>query len=183
MARSPQTAKSCLPKLLPEVPDANWGVEDLNRYARAQSESIDAGDRALASNYWRLGLALSLVRRQFTHRQWGRNLESLGIDKTRAAKARAIHATFASLELVAGLTVQEAYGRRQRKTRVARRQAPAHSHNSGEFLQGVRAQADSLTEEVASVDPDRAAKLLAMVEETIAELEALRSLLRSRIET
>jgi len=178
----PENRKSCDPQLLTRPPDSTWGVADLGDYARAQSRAIDDGDRTLTACYWRLGLALQLARQQFAHRQWGRYLHELRIDKTRAAKARAIHATFASEQLVAGLTVQEAYRQRLRKPRAARPRRTTSNPNAPlDFLLGACEQAESIADEAEFAGAERAAKLLTMIDTAIAELEKLRRLVRSRL--
>lgn len=174
--------KSCDPQLFLQPPDPGWGVDDLARYARAQEQAIVEGDRSLTACYWRLGRALELARKQFAHRQWGRFLADLGIDKSRASKARAIHGTFESETAVAELTVQEAYRRRPRKPRTAAKcaAAPPADHLL-EFLLGVCKQADFYSDEARCAASERAAKALGAIEATIAELDKLRALFRSRL--
>jgi len=79
-----------------------------------QHRQIIDGEKLLTPSYWRLGHALVLAKKTLNHGQWARYLKKLGIDKTRASKARAIYRTFESEVDVAGLTVEEAYAKRQR---------------------------------------------------------------------
>ncbi|MEA1950627.1 MAG: hypothetical protein U9N87_04540 [Planctomycetota bacterium] len=106
--------KSCGPQLLHDgEPTNEWGVEELGLYARMQHRRIIDGEKLLTPSYWQLGHALVLAKKAFDHGQWARYLEDLGIDKTRACKARAIHRTFAQVDDVAGLTVEQAYAQRK----------------------------------------------------------------------
>lgn len=181
---SSQTAKSCEPQLLQQPPDSTWGVNDLGHYARAQEQAIAAGEKSLTACYWRLGLALNLARKHFAHRQWGRYLGELGIEKTRASKARAIHGAFEAEDEVAALTVQEAYRRRQSKPRAAtaeKRVTPPAEFDLVEFLLGVCKQADGCADQVAYLELEQAQQILTTLDETIAELDKLRQLFRARV--
>ena len=71
-------------------PDRDWGLLDLEQYAQAQHQEIVAGEATLAPAYWRLGQALNLIRHQRGQGAWGKYLESLGIHRVRACKARSI---------------------------------------------------------------------------------------------
>jgi hypothetical protein len=66
---------------------------------------------------------LAPARKAFGRGQWGRYLEETGIDKNRASKARTIYRTFAVEEDLAGLTLGEAYAKRQRKSEAEHRTA------------------------------------------------------------
>ncbi|MEK6234594.1 MAG: hypothetical protein N2C14_07765, partial [Planctomycetales bacterium] len=77
--------KSCDPQLLHEQPNEAWGVERLGEFAQARHREIEADEQSLAQAYWRLGLALNLARRQFSHGQWAKFLDELRIEKTRAS--------------------------------------------------------------------------------------------------
>jgi len=113
MPRSP-ISKSCDPQLLNKLPEESWDLETLAQYSRAQGDRINQAEQTLSLLYWRLGAALTYARRHFDHGQWSRYLEQLGIDRTRASKARAIFRTFRSEQFVAGLSVDEAYSKRKR---------------------------------------------------------------------
>ena len=179
-----EVPKSCDPQHLLTPPDPAWGVDELASYARTQNQAIVAGEQSLTACYWRLGLALNLARKQFAHRQWGRYLEDVGIEKTRASKARAIHGTFDKEADVAELTVHEAYRRRSQKPRVT----PAEKRSSTpspvdpvEFLLGVCRQADCCAEQVEFVEPEQARRILTVLDDTIAELDRLRGFYRVRV--
>ena len=182
--KSNDVLKSCVPQHLQQPPDPAWGVEDLGHYARAQEQAIAQGEHSLTTCYWRLGFALNLARKHLAHRQWGRYLGELGIEKTRASKARAIHGTFTAEEEVAELTVQEAYRRRQQKPRVAtaeRRPSPPPEFDLVGFLLGVCKQADGCADQVEFIEHEQAKQILTTLDETIAELDKLRQLLRVRV--
>ncbi|HUT93410.1 MAG TPA: hypothetical protein VMY37_28360 [Thermoguttaceae bacterium] len=109
-------ARSCgLQLFVDGEPSNEWGLEELSTYARMQYRQILDGEKLFAPAYWRLGHALVLAKTAFRHGKWAQHLKDLGIDKTRASKARAIYLTFDKAEDVSGLTVEEAYARRQRK--------------------------------------------------------------------
>ena len=101
----------------PGDPTANWNVDDLGEYARFQHEGIVDGEKTLAPLYWSLGLSLRLAKRHFNYGQWSQYLAKWGISKARAARANAIYRTFADQGDVMGLSVEEAYDRRQRTQR------------------------------------------------------------------
>jgi len=69
--------------------------------------------------YWRLGQALNLARSHSSRGEWASFLDDLGIEKTRASRARAIQSAFATEEAVAGLTVEQAYAQRKSKSKPA----------------------------------------------------------------
>jgi hypothetical protein len=122
MNNKPQNTKSCGPQLLPSgYPNTDWNSKQLQNFSRQQNQEILGQEQSLAIVYWRLGTALNLLREDYRHGQWTQELESLGIDKTRASKARAIANTFASEDELANLTVDEAYGKRQRQQRSPER--------------------------------------------------------------
>ena len=184
MALLPDDSKSCDPQLLLDPPDPGWGVEDLAHYARAQEQAIVAGDRSLTACYWRLGRALELARKQFAHRQWGRFLEELGIDKSRASKARAIHGTFETESAVAELTVQEAYRRRPRKPRVvavAKQVSVPTANNLTAFLLDVCKQSDFCAGDVGDAAPEQAAEIVLTIDDAITELQKLRAIFQRRL--
>ena len=108
--------KSCEPQLLDdEQPSHSWGLDKLAEFAQEQHRIIVDGEKEQVPAYWRLGQALSLARKQFARGQWGKYLDELEIHKTRASKARAIFRSFQSPKDVAGKSVEEAYGCRDRR--------------------------------------------------------------------
>jgi hypothetical protein len=101
------------PQLLPEgQPTNEWGVDQLGVYAQMQYRQIVDEEKHATRSYWRLGNALSQAKKAFAHGHWARYLKELGIDKSRASKARVIYRTFTQEEDATGLTVDEAYARR-----------------------------------------------------------------------
>lgn len=108
--------KRCGPQLFVDgEPSNEWGLDELNAYVQIQHRQILDGERLLTPTYWRLGHALVLAKKAFKHGKWSQHLKDLGIDKTRASKARAIFQAFDNVEDVAQLTVEEAYTQRKRK--------------------------------------------------------------------
>ena len=188
MSIQQRDGKSCESQLLDEQPNEAWDVERLGEFARARHQEIDADEQSLARAYWQLGLALNLARRQFSHGQWAKFLDELGIDKTRASKARAIQRTFDTENSVDGLSVQEAYRKRKRKSRKSgpkktrRKSTNKHERVSiTEWLRDVCQQADMFLDEVASTDTDDAANVLPAIDAAVEELNRLRSQVQQRI--
>lgn len=128
MPRKDSIEKSRDSQLLPEGdPTSEWGLDHLDVYAQLQYRQIMDGEKTLTAAYWRLGRALVLAKQIFKHGCWGQHLKILGIDRTRAAKAAAIFKTFVKEGDVAGLRVDEAYARRDRK--LAKRLVEKHNEN------------------------------------------------------
>lgn len=139
------------------MPHEGWPLDQLNQYARAESSAITQSEQSVTAHYWQLGLALSLARRHFSHGQWGKFLEELGVDKTRASKACAIHRTFKQQELVEGLSVQEAYQRRERKPSTKTRRKMSTGGGFFQWLRDVCKHADFFLDEAACTEPNDAA--------------------------
>jgi len=98
-AKNERDAKSCGPQLFAEgEPSNEWGLEELGVYAQIQYHQILDGEKLLTPTYWRLGHVLVLAKKAFKHGKWSQYLKSLGIDATRASKARAIYRTFNNAE-------------------------------------------------------------------------------------
>lgn len=176
-------SKSCDPQLLVHLPQKDWDVQRLGQYAQAQHQAIEAHEQSLAADYWRLGLALNLVRDQFAHHQWDKFLEELGIDKTRASKARAICRTFPTEQAVEGLSVQEAYSLRERKPRkpAPKRQRKKREQKSfGDWLCDVCQKVDFFLDEAKFADPSESSALLPAIDAAIEELTKLRERLQER---
>ncbi|MCY2995962.1 MAG: hypothetical protein NTY19_50145 [Planctomycetota bacterium] len=173
--------RSCDPQLLEATPQEDWGVEDLGQYAQGQHQAIQKGEQSLAVHYWHLGLALDLARRHFARHQWGMFLEELGIDKTRASKARALHRTFPTEQAVEGLSVQDAYARRERKPHgpsSEKRRQKQKQQGLFDWLLDVCKKADLFLDEAGFADPSESSTLLPAVDAAIDELTKLRARLQ-----
>lgn len=195
--------KSFVAKLFSsEEPDHSWGVEELGAYAKDQHEAIIHGEQSLTHLYWRLGNALELARRQFDRGQWGKYLESLGLNKTRVSKARAIFRRFGTPEAIGDLGVEEAYAERHRRQVSSRRDhRKAESHSSEEeeatdravcepsaeelegFLAEVATRAERLVDVAAFLDRDRRRSLVVLCHTAQERLEYLGRLLGAEDET
>ncbi len=176
-------SKSCDPQLLTQLPQKDWDVERLGLYAQAQNQAIEAREQSLAADYWRLGLALNLVRVQFAHHHWEKFLEELGVDRTRASKARAICQTFATEHAVDGLSVQEAYARRERKPRKPgpkKQRKKQEEKDLCHWLRDVCHKVDFFLDEAKFADPSESSALLPAVDAAIEELTKLRERLQER---
>ena len=131
------------------------------------------------------GTALDIAKKSFGHGQWLQYLQSLGIDPTRASKARAIHRTFPKEEDIACLTVEEAYTRRRRQRSAAAPAAgaakPKKSIQSLRTSVGKLAQrTGTLIQEAAFATPGEATILIPAVRKAIRELETLLGFLQQQ---
>ena len=173
--------ESCGPQLFADgEPSNEWGLEELDIYAQMQYQHILSGERLLSPAYWRLGHALVLAKEAFAHGKWSQHLKDLGIDKTRASKARAIYRTFDKPEDVAGLTVEEAYARRQGKEPAQSDRANDDVAQPEEDVQRLRRSVSSIgkrTEGVidaaAFAAPAEAQILIPAVRKAIRQLQEL----------
>lgn len=180
--------KSSAPELLPKTqPDGSWNLDALGLFAQSQHQDIVAGEKVLAVAYWQLGLALNLARQSVTHGQWKDFLQRLGIKKTRDARARAIHAAFATVDEVSELSVDQAYSRRILKKPKGRRrknrklklfEAPL-----SKFLKNVRSQARHMVDIAETTEPQLANKLLPVVSEALSRLTALKQRLERQAQS
>jgi len=182
--------KRCESQLFDEQPNEAWDIERLGAFARARHQEIDADEQSLARAYWRLGMALNLARSQFSHGQWAKFLEELGIGKTRASKDRAIRRSFDNEDAVEGLLVQEAYRQRKRKSRKSgpnkKRRKSANTHERVgivDWLRDVCQQADFFFDEVASANTEDAANVHPVIDAAVEELSRLRNQLQQRVGT
>lgn len=180
MTKSITATKCFAPQHLPEgEPSSSWDLATLEQYAQRQDQALIAREQGLAADYWLLGTALRLLRKQFQHGQWCRYLTSLGIDRTRACKAMAIAQTFVAPEETASLNVAEAYSQRRRRTR--REQAaqmdetsensPVESLERG--LADVGAQLQRQTAALPQLSPPQARTLLALARDAADRLAQL----------
>jgi hypothetical protein len=178
------TAKSCEPQPLPEgSPTSKWSLEQLATYAQQKHDAIAEAEKPLAVQYWQLGLALCITREKAKHGKWGQYLKSLGIDKTRASKARAIYKACRTEKEVSGLSVAEAYARRKRKKTQRPQTGPAVMSDKAElreFLKAIRNDAERYYDVAAFLDPPEAPEFLKDVEDTIKKLEKIRDRLRQQ---
>ena len=132
-----------------------------------------------------MGAALSYARRHFAHGQWQKYLEQLGIEKTRASKARAIFRTFSREEKLNGISVDEAYRHRKRKQSTNSHEKKSRSKNSPlpgmeDFLRDVCEKFVAFQDESKGLSPESARNLLPAVNAVVGELLQLGKLLQDR---
>jgi len=169
-----QTHKSCDAKHMAESePNSDWELDQLSNYAQEQHSQILDGERRLTPTYWRLGCALILARKACKHGKWGEHLESLGIDRSRASKARAIFRTFDNVADVGELTVQEAYDLRDSKRTGADAATKRTLARFRKSLDRVAERTSGVLEEAIPMAPKDAENLLPAVRGAIAKLEEL----------
>jgi hypothetical protein len=170
--------KSCGPQLFAHgEPSNEWGLEELGLYAQMQYDHILAGEKLLTPAYWRLGHALVLAKKAFRHGKWTQYLKDLGIDKTRASKARSIHRTFDSPEDVAKLTVEEAYAKRQRSQSAEPEDGGAAPPKDVQRLRksigSISKRTGDVIHDAAFAEPSEAVILIPAVRKAIRELQEL----------
>ena len=184
--------KSCgTPQPLPaSEPNNEWLPAQLSIYARTQYQQIIDAETHLARPYRRLGHALDLAKKDFGHGQWAQYLKELGIDKTRASKARAIYRTFPKEEDVANLTVEEAYARRRRKRPTAESKSEAEKRQTKKSVKSLRSSVGNIAQrtgivvhDAAFATPEEATILIPAVRKAIHELQALLKFLEQQAAT
>jgi len=172
-------------------PTNEWGLEELGVYATLQHRQILDGEKLLTPAYWRLGHALALAKDAFKHGKWAQYLKDLGIDKTRAAKARAIYRSFGSPDEVAKLTVEEAYAERERR-QPARADddgadvAPASEREVRQLRKSVKSiaeQTESVVDAAAFAPPEEARILIPVIQNAIQHLQELVTYLEQQAAT
>jgi hypothetical protein len=174
-------SKSCGSQLFAgSEPSNEWGLEELGLYAQMQYHRILDGEKLLTPAYWHLGHALILAKKAFKHGKWSHYLKELGIDKTRASKARAIHRTFDDLDELAKLTVAQAYAKRQRKKPTKPGDTTDSAAHPAQDVQRLRKSVRSIgkrTEKVihdaAFAAPEEAVILVPVVRKAIRQLQDL----------
>jgi hypothetical protein len=181
MAENVPSEKGCgSPQLLPGCePNNQWLPEQLGTYAQTQYQQILDGETHLTRPYWRLGHALEIAKKSFGHGQWEHYLQSLGIDPTRASKARAIYRTFAREDDVAHLTVEAAYAQRCKRQPTT---PPAKSEVAGskKSVRGLRTSISKIADRAGTVvhgaafaTAAEATILIPAVRKAIRDLETL----------
>ena len=175
-------ARSCGPQpLVDEFPTGDWCAEQLTEYATQQHEFIEAEEVSLAPRYWRLGLALNLVRKQIPHGEWKSFMKSLGIEKTRASKARAIHQTFESEADLVGMSVDAAYDARTRTRHSDRYSEPADPLETlSSYLQGLPRAIEEMATEIPWTSADSISQIVKEIKAAVSELHRLRRQLESQ---
>ncbi len=170
------------PSLVAAVPQDDWGTDRLGTYARAQHEAIEHDERSLTLHYWRLGLALNLARRHFSHGKWAKFLAKQGVNTTCSSKARAIHRTFKTEDDVAGLSVQEAYARRERTPPKSSHKRRKKQSPTGliEWLGDISKYAESFLDEAMCANAAEAKPLLSAIDMAIDDLSNLRNCVSKR---
>ncbi len=162
-------------------PSNEWTPNQLGWYAQAQQQQIVDGEKLMTPAYWRLGQALHFAKKNFGHGQWTKFLESWGIDKTRAARARAIYGAFDNEQAVLGISVEQAYKQRKRRRVNTRKIVPQPEGQALDRLAtDVCKQSESLIDQAAFIDPKIAVGLLPKLEEAIQSLQRLRGWLESQ---
>ena len=177
MFESTPMEKSCgSPQLLPgNEPNNEWLPEQLGTYAQTQYQQIVDGETHLTRPYWRLGHALEIAKKSFGHGQWEQHLKFLGIDPTRASKARVIYRTFANENDVAHLTVEEAYAQRRQRQSAAPPAPNSEAANSKKSTRALRKSISKIADRTGTVVHDAA---FATADEAIILIPAVRKAIR-----
>jgi hypothetical protein len=181
-------AKSGSVPHLENLPCHVWDLQRLEDYTRTQYQAIETNERSIARSYWRLGIALNLIRKSFPHDQWEAGLQKLGIDKSRAARARRIYGRYATEELLEGVTVTEAL-RQSRSTpgtpigRTASRQAPpAHRHktNYRQVMKRISREIREIGAAVDTIPASRRGRVFEAIQKMVRDLTELQEKLGPR---
>ena len=143
---------------------------------RDQHQRIIAGEQSVAPTYWRLGCALAQARKQCARGEWKRYLVSLGIEKTRCSKARAIFRAFSAVEDLAEFTVEEAYAARRPRPSTPKQKDPVDaavspSEELAAALAHTREQTVRLNEVHGNISHGELQNLLGIVRQTIDQLQ------------
>jgi hypothetical protein len=174
--------KGCGPQLFNnDIPPDKWDIDRLGEFAATEYRAIVADETTLAPRYWRLGMALNLARKQIRHGKWMNFLKLYAIDKTRASKARAIHRTFESEQDLDGLTVEEAYARRERRGGDRTSDSEDAVRKLTAYLQTLSDCVGNVADEAQWNPPETVAELLSDLDQAISDLERLRQVLQSHV--
>jgi len=103
---------------------------NLKSVAKRQSQAIDTLNHKIALAYFKLGRTLAALKEEAAYGEWLPTLEQLGIDRTRAARAKCLAEHFQEEEELEGLTLDTAlkkagFGTKQPRTPKPPTQAPA----------------------------------------------------------
>jgi len=106
--------QGCGPQPFEEQLSHTTPLARLSALAAEVHTALTACEKTATPHYWQLGRILTLARKQMPRGEWANYLATLGIEKTRASKARTIFRTFSTAAAAVGLSVAEAYERRSR---------------------------------------------------------------------
>lgn len=150
-----------------DLPSHDWDLLQLEQYAQAQHAAIVGGEKTLAPTYYRLGRCLEMIRRKRGRGAWGKYLESLGIHRVRACKARAIARHFGAPEAVAEIAVEEAYEQcKNKRSHVCRprRRGPADSDNPQETQDVARSAGEKEADDIRAFLTEVCARVEALID-------------------
>ena len=185
MAADVTIPESCDTQHSPDgTPSAEWAFEQLIAHAQRQHASIAEAEKPLAVLYWRLGKTLEMARSKYKHGSWGKFLESLGIEKTRVSKARAIFKTFPDETDVAGMSADRAYQQRKRKKRSSKQNDTASRSGPAVirlFLRPFVIELEDLYDVVAHLSPAEAKEVAPDMDSSLRKFEGLCELLQARL--
>lgn len=180
--------ESCGPQPFEERLSHATPLARLTELAGKVQAALVALEKSTTPHYWRLGQILVLARKQVPRGDWSDYLATLGIEKTRASKARAIFRAFHTAEETAGLSVADAYDRRARRApagkcsrkspndAVAELRAPAAT--LPHWVDRLAEDAARLRDEVQFLSPEDCEKLEAAIPRAAALLEQLAAAVR-----
>lgn len=184
-----EATEGCGPQPFEEQLSHGTPLTRLTELAGEVHSALVAFEKSATPHYWRLGQILMLARKQVPRGEWADFLATVGIEKTRASKARAIFRTFYTAEETAGLSVGEAYERRERRPSARK----FLSHTPEEAACGRRApvatlphwvdhlaeDAERLRDEVKFLSPEQSEKLGVAIRRVTALLAELAAAVRS----
>lgn len=162
-------------------------LERLSALAAEVHTKITEGEKSATPNYWQLGRILQLARKQVPRGTWAAYLATLGIEKTRASKARAIFQAFSTANALVGLSVAAAYERRSRSPLAGKRRSRAAEEVTAtrpvnitlpHWVYSLESDAERLRDEVQFLTPTELASLLHMIGRAAILLTELREAAR-----
>lgn len=168
-------------------PSHSTPLERLNALATSEHDALVTGERAATSHYWRLGRVLDLARKKVSRGDWANYLKTLGIEKTRASKAKTIYRTFSTVDKVADLSVAQAYEHRVRSPRVKKAEnstseadRSARTVSLPHWVQTFADDAERLRDEAEFLTEQEARIVLSVLAQAVDLLVELQATLRTR---
>lgn len=181
-------SQGCGPQPFDELLSHATPLTRLTELAGEVHAALVAFEKSATPHYWRLGQILMLARKQVPRGEWADFLAALGIEKTRASKARAIFRTFHTAEGTAGLSVADAYDRRARRPFAEKRLRQTPDEAIGErrvpevtlphWVDRLAEDAARLRDEVQFLSPEQSEKLGVAIRRAAALLTELAAAVR-----
>lgn len=178
----------CGPQPFGEQPSHATPLDRLTDLAAEAHAALMACEKSATPHYWRLGQILMLARKQVPRGDWADYLTTLGIEKTRASKARAIFRAFHTAEETSVLSVADAYDCRARSVSAKKPRRPMAEDAIGElespaatlphWIHRLAEDAARLRDEVQFLSPDECETLGTAIDRALSLLAELQAAVR-----